>query len=131
VASDNVDLFHRIQREWLEQRRLGPDLLAEEAEWVNPEGAVEGGTRRGAEAFNAAISSIFEGWEESVFEPERVIEAGDDVVAIGHLRATGRAVSVEVVQPHGQIWTFRGERAVRMRWFHTHTDTLAAAGLDE
>ena len=129
MAPTNVDRFERIQSAWREQRRLGPDLLAEDAEWVNPDGAVEPGTRSGAEAFNAAIDAVYEGWDESRFEYDRVIDAGDDVVALGHLRARGRAVNAEVRQPHGQIWSFRDGRAVRMRWFHTHSETLEAAGI--
>jgi ketosteroid isomerase-like protein len=81
------------------------------------------------EGFNSAITSIFEGWEESHFEPERVIENGDDVVALGELRVRGRSVGVEVRRAHGQIWTFREGRLARMRWFNTHEDTLDAAGL--
>lgn len=127
MAPGNVDRFHRIQEEWREQRRLGPDLLAPDAEWVNPSDAVEPGTRAGAEAFNAAIASIFEGWDESRFEFERVIDAGDDVVALGHLHARGRAVSVDVFQEHGQIWTFRDGLAVRLRWFNSQAETLDAA----
>ena len=132
MESSDVDRFHRIQSEWRERRRLGPELLAEDAEWVNPPDAVEPGTRAGAEAFNAAIGAVYEGWEESVFDVERVIDAGEGVVvALGHLRAQGRSVTAEIVQPHGQLWTFRGGRAVRMEWFYTHAEALAAAGLSE
>jgi hypothetical protein len=38
---------------------------------------------------------------------------------------------MEVVTPHGQLWTFRNGRAARMRWFNTHRETLEAAGLRE
>jgi ketosteroid isomerase-like protein len=131
VPSENVDRFHRIQSEWREHRRLGPDLLADDVEWVNAPDSVEPGTRTGLASFNAAIDSIFEGWEESRFVFERVIDAGEDVVALGHLRARGRAVPVEITKEHGQVWTFRDDRAVRMRWFSTHAETLAAAGVDE
>ena len=107
------------------------ELLTEDVEWVNPPDAVEPGRRTGAAGFNDAIASIFEGWEESRFEPERVLERGDEVIALGELRVRGRSVGVEVRRPHGQIWTFRGGRVARMRWFSTHEETLAAAGLSE
>ena len=125
----NVELFHRIALLWQERRRLAPELLTEDVEWVNPPEAVEPGTRRGPGSFNDAIASIYEGWGESRFEPQRVFEEGDVVVALGELRVRGRSVGVEVRREHGQIWTFRDGRVARMSWFNSHRETLDAAGL--
>jgi ketosteroid isomerase-like protein len=129
MSPGNVELFHQVVANWQERRSVAPELLTEDVEWVNPPDAVEPGSRRGADGFNDAIASIYEGWGESRFEPERVIENGDDLVALGELRARGRAVDVEVRQAHGQIWTFRDGRVARMCWFNSHRETLAAAGL--
>lgn len=131
MNSDNIEHFHRLTRHWQEHRALPPDALTEDVEWVSPPDAVEPGTRRGVDGFNDAIASIYEGWEESRFEPERVLAEGDDVVALGELRVRGRTVGVEVTREHGQIWTFRGGRVARMCWFGTHRETLEAAGLSE
>jgi ketosteroid isomerase-like protein len=105
--------------------------LAEDVEWVNPHDAVEPGIRQGAASFNETIKSVFDAWEEVRFETERVIDSGDEVVALGQVRARGRAAGIEVARPHGQIWTFRDDRVIRMRWFHSHSKTLEAAGLRE
>ena len=129
VASDNVELFDRIAREWRDARRVPPELLADDVEWVNPADAVETGSRRGPDAFNEAIAQIYEGWEESRFEPERVIANGEEVVALGELHVRGRAVGVDIRREHGQVWTFRHGRVARMAWFNSHADALAAAGL--
>ena len=56
--------------------------LAEDAEWVNPHDAIEPGTRRGADSFNAAISTVFSTWDDVRFDTERVVDSGDDVVAL-------------------------------------------------
>ena len=130
MSQENVERFHRIYEQWNE-RQLGPNLLAEDVEWVNPDDAVERGSRRGIGSFNEAVRSVFDAWEEVRFETERVIDRGDEVVALGQIRGRGRAAGIEVVRPHGQIWTFRDGRATRMRWFHSHSDTLRAAGLSE
>jgi ketosteroid isomerase-like protein len=127
----NVERFHELRRRLSEQRELSRELLAEEVEWVNPHDAVEPGSRRGADSFLAAVASVFEGWEESVFEIERVIERGQDVIALGRLRTRGRATGIEATRPHGEIWTFDAGKVARMCWFNTHAETLAAAGLDD
>jgi ketosteroid isomerase-like protein len=110
-------------------RRLHPELLAADAEWVNPHDAVEPGTRSGAEDFNGAIASVFATWDDVHFDTERVIDSGDDMVALGILRGHLQASGMNVESPHGQIWTFRDGQVTRMRWFNTHRETLDAAGL--
>ena len=131
MPSSNIERFERITKQWQELRRVAPELLTDDVEWVNPPDAVEPGSRCGADGFNEAIASIYEGWDESRFEPERVFENGDDVIAIGELHARGRAVDSEVHQEHGQIWTFRDGRVARLRWFNSRRETLRAAGLPE
>ena len=37
-------------------RRIRPELLAEDVEWVNPHDAIEPGTRRGADCFNRRLA---------------------------------------------------------------------------
>ena len=130
MSEENLERFHRLNGILYEQRRIGPEHLTEDVEWVNPDDAVEPGSRHGPAGFNDAIRSIFEGWDDSRFEPERVIDRGDDVIALGQLRTQARA-GLELSRAHGQIWTFRGGRVARMRWFQSHADALEAAGLSE
>lgn len=125
----NIERFHQLRRRLSEQRTLDRQLLSDDAEWVNPDDAVEPGTRRGADSFLEAVASVFEGWQESVFEIERVIEHGDDVIALGRLRTRGRATGLAASSPHGEIWTFYAGKVARMSWFNTYEETLAAAGL--
>ena len=131
MSEENVEQFHRINKELSARRTLSPDFLAAEVEWVNPPDAVEPGVRQGIDSFNEAISSIFDAWKEVRFETERVIDSGDEVVALGQVWGSGRGAGIEVARPHGQIWTFRDGRVIRMRWFHSHAEALEAVGLRE
>jgi ketosteroid isomerase-like protein len=96
-----------------------------------PDNAVEPGTHRGPAAFNQAIANVFATWDDVQFDVERVMNSGDAMVAIGTLHGRLHDSGMEVDAPHGQVWTFREGRAVRMRWFNTHHETLEAAGLAE
>ena|SRR5215212_2842095 len=129
MSQANLEKLSWVLEQLFDSRRIHPDLLTEDAEWVNPHDAVEPGTRRGAESFNAAIASVFATWDDVHFETERVLEQGDDVVALGVLRGQLHASGMEVEGPHGQIWTFRDGRVARMRWFNAHREVLEAAGL--
>ena len=126
----NVERFHEIRRRISDEHTVDRELLTDDAEWVNPDDAVERGHRVGAESFLEAVASVFEGWAASHFEIERVIELGGDVVALGRLRTRGRTTGIESTVPHGEIWTFENGKVARMRWFNTHAETLAAAGYD-
>jgi ketosteroid isomerase-like protein len=132
MPQENVDKLDRIFEHLFEGRRLGPELLADDAEWVNPSDAVEGGTRKGADAFNDAIESVFAAWDDVWFDTDRVVENGDDqFVALGVLRGHIRGPGMEVESPHGQVWSFRDGRVTGMQWFNTHAETLQVAGLRE
>ena len=130
MSEENVERFHLLTRMWNEHHRIGAEHLAEDVEWLNPDDAVEPGRHLGPDAFNEAIRSIFEGWDDSRFEPERVMGRGDDVIALGVLRTHGRA-GLELTRPHGQVWTFQGGRVTRFRWYQSHADALADVGLSE
>ena len=130
-SQGNLARFHELRRRLSEHHEVDRALLTENVEWVNPDDAVEPGVRRGADSFLEAVRSVFEGWRESIFEIERVIERGDDVIALGQLRTRGRTTGIESTYPHGEIWTFDEGRVTRMRWFNTHKETLKAADRDE
>jgi ketosteroid isomerase-like protein len=129
MSQENVERFHRIWAEWDARRELSADFLAADAAWVNPSDAVERGVKLGIEGFNEAIRRVFDAWEEVRFEIDRVIDHGDDVVALGHLRNRGRTAGIELASPHGQLWTFRDGKVTSMRWFNSHSEALDAAGL--
>jgi ketosteroid isomerase-like protein len=129
MSRENVERFHRIYEEWYARRKLGPDLLAEDVEWVNPHDAVEPGIRQGADSFNEAITSVFEaGGSLRNRARHRQRRRGG---CVGQVRGRGRAAGIEVARPHGEIWTSRDGRVIRMRWFHSQSETLEAAELSE
>ena len=131
MSQENVNTLSWILQQLFGGRRIHPNLLAEEAEWVNPHDAIEPGTRRGADCFNGAISTVFNTWDDVRFDTERVIDNGDEIVALGRIYGRVDAAGMEIASPHGQIWTFRDGRAVRMRWFNSHREALEAVGLSD
>lgn len=104
-----------------------PRLHREDVEYVNPPDAVEGGVRRGRAAFRG-LSDVY---ADVTIEPEKYIEAGDDVVVVAHVTGRGRGSGVDIDWHHGYIWTIRDGKAVRFRWFNRPEEALEAAGLDD
>jgi ketosteroid isomerase-like protein len=125
VSLENVDVVRAIYERWLKEESAA-DLIEDDMEYVNPPDAVESGTRKG----RRTLAKIREVYPDFRIEPERYIDAGDDVVVIGIARGTG-ASGVEVQWRQGYIWTIEDGKAIRMRWFNQPKEALAAAGIEE
>jgi ketosteroid isomerase-like protein len=106
-------------------------LADPDVEFVNPETALEPGTRRGPEGLRIGLTGVLEVFEELTFDPERIVDLEDRVVAIGSFRGRGKASGMEVgPAPFAIVATLREGRLVRFEWFATAADALRAAGVD-
>jgi ketosteroid isomerase-like protein len=125
MSAANVELVRRIHEHWDRDESMR-DLVADDLEYVNPAYAVEPGTRVGRRWFG----SVRETYPDFLFHVERYVDTdGDDVVVLGRYTASGSASGVSVEGEHGYVWTVRDGRAVRFRWFQSHSEALEAAGL--
>jgi ketosteroid isomerase-like protein len=132
MSQDNLDMVRTIYEVWngdqgaLESMPLfDPDI-----EYVNPESAVESGTRRGLEGMVQALQSVEGSFVDYVHEPERLIEAGDDkVLAYVVFRAHGRDSGARVEKREQHVWTIREGKVSRFEWFHDEDAAKQAAGL--
>jgi ketosteroid isomerase-like protein len=108
----------------------GPlELLDPEIEYVNPDGAIEPGTRHGLDEFKSAVQKVFEGWVSWRMEPERFESVGDQVAVVLGYTARGRSSGVVLKGRESALWTVRNGRVVRYAWFHGPHDALQAMGL--
>src|SRR3954469_6753878 len=107
-------------------RLLHPDI-----EYVNPPGAVEPGTRRGIAAYEDALRSINDVFEDVRIEVREIIDAGDQVVVLATYTARGRSSGAQRQHEDGYVWTIRDGKAVSFQWFNDPAKALEAAGLGE
>jgi ketosteroid isomerase-like protein len=129
VSAENLELVRELYRRIEADGSFPDDLLDDEIEYVNPPDAVEPGTRRGREAFHAAIARVDDAFGERSVELEEIVDGGDDVVALLTFVVRGSASGLERRQPQGHVWTFRDGKATRFSWFNDPAAALAAAGL--
>ena len=130
MSEENVEVVRRFYAAWSGDELPGPtELMNPEIEYVNPDRAVEPGTRRGLAAFSRAVAKVFEGWETWDMEPEQFRAVGDQVAVVVRYRARGRGSGVEVEGRESALWTVRDGKVVRYAWFHEPADALEAAGL--
>jgi len=104
------------------------DLNHPEAEWVNPDYAIEPGTRRGREEIGRAIERIFEFFETvDVESMERAPDGRILVVSRVRSRGTGGAPGIEDLT--GTLFTIRDGLLLRYEWFRSPEEARAAAGV--
>ena len=126
MAQKPVEVVRAIYDAW-NGGQSARDWIHEDVEYVTPPDAVEPGTRRG----RAAFAAIRDAYDDVRVEPQEFIGAGDDVVVIAKVHATGRGSGVPIEWVHGYIWTIRDGRAVRFRWFNDAAQALAEAGVEQ
>jgi ketosteroid isomerase-like protein len=83
-----------------------------------------GGTRR-------YFEQLEESWADLQVEVEDHRELGDRVVALGHMRGTGKASHVEVVRVFATVFIVRNSRFIRVDTYDDPRNALEAAGLSE
>ena len=129
--ASNLDLL----REMLSKAVEDPDayfaLVADDVEWdLRETSSPMAGLYHGREAVRDLYrrwAGAFSDWN---FEVERLIDAGEHVVAFVTERGHGRGSGVEVEMKRANVTTFRNGRVVRWRSFSSREDALRAAGLD-
>ena len=106
-------------------------FLDPEIEWVNPEDAIEGGTRKGIPGIRTVFENFVAGaGPGATVELDELEERGDRLFAQWRVHAKGATSGAEVVGPPvGVIYTFRNGRILRIEW---HYDVATArAALDQ
>lgn len=133
MSQENVDIvgsvFSALNRRDLETAFgfADPEIVVDATRRVfNPT------TYTGFEGLRQMQADLEEVWEEFRFERSELIDAGDRVVVIGHLRGKGKGSGAEVEQPIAGIWTVRDGRVVRIEIGYTDpSEALEVAGLRE
>ncbi len=128
MSQENIEIVRRIYAAWTGNDVPGPvELLDRDIEYVNPEGAIEPGTRRGLEAFTEATQRVVEAWEFWRVEPESLTAVGEQIVAVVRYTARGRGSGVDVEGRESALWTMRKGKVIRYQWFHGVDDASEAA----
>jgi ketosteroid isomerase-like protein len=73
------------------------------------------------------FAEVFESWE---LRPDRALDFGDRVLALGSFRGKARASGVEWQQKFSQLVTLENGLVVRDRFFYSWDQGLRAAGLE-
>jgi ketosteroid isomerase-like protein len=85
-------------------------------------------TYHGAEGMLRFLAEIDELWASMDIDVERVIERGDEVLAVLMVTLTGRGSGVEMESRIAQRWTLREGRLLRMKLYGDADTAVAEFG---
>ena len=106
--------------------RLADDVVWDLRDTSSPEAGIYHG-RDEVRDFYRRWSGAFSDWN---FEIDRLVDAGEHVVAFVTEHGHGRGSGVEVEMQRANVTTFRDGEVVHFRSFSRREDALRAAGLD-
>jgi ketosteroid isomerase-like protein len=86
---------------------------------------------RGHDALRSLFRERYEDWAQVEDHCQELIEANDEVISVVTSRGRGRESGIEVEGRHVGLWSLREGKVIRVRWFGTLADALAAVGPSE
>jgi len=89
------------------------------------------GTFHGYEGLAQVTREVFEVFSDCRFVPQRLVDSGDQVVAVVEVRALGRDSGVETRETVAHVWTLRAGRIVVWQVYWDPEQALEAVGLRE
>jgi ketosteroid isomerase-like protein len=105
------------------------ELNHPEGEWINPDYAIEPGTRRGRDEIRRAIERIFEIFETvDVESMERTPDGRILVITRVRSRGMGGGPGIEALT--GTLFTIRDGLLLRYEWFRSPEEARDAAGME-
>ena len=116
MSENNVEIVRRFYA------MLDPAILDENIDWKLADGFPTGGRYRGRKAvfeeWWPRHASQFSEWQAT---PERLLDAGEAVIALGHYRGVTKATGRSFEVPFAHVWWLRDGLIVALGQY---TDTL-------
>jgi uncharacterized protein len=132
VSRERLELVRRGYDAWNSgDRSWVLEHMSEDVEWVTPPEDPDPGTYRGYEG----LEKFWSQWRAAVgqlsFDLEEIHDHGDHVLVVARRKGRGEHSGLEVSDQVIQVFTFEGEKCVRVQEFYDRADALRAIGAEE
>jgi ketosteroid isomerase-like protein len=132
VSRERLELVRRGYDAWNSgDRSWVLEHMSEDVEWVTPPEDPDPGTYRGYEG----VEKFWSQWRAAVgqlsFEVEEMLDYDKHVVVMARRKGRGEHSGLEVSDRVVQVFTFEGEKCVRVQEFYDSADALRAIGAEE
>jgi ketosteroid isomerase-like protein len=131
MSKRHVETVRGIYERWAEgDFRAGTELFDPEITLVLRPEFPDPGTYRGPEGIrHYMLDHFLADFEEMRISGEELLDAGDSVVVRTRQSAVGPGSGAPVQMRYYHVWTFRGDRVIRLESIMGRDEALKAAGL--
>jgi ketosteroid isomerase-like protein len=129
MSQENVAAVQSIFDRW-QAGDLALDAFDGEVEW-DASHMPDGETYRGQEGVSHYLRRFVGTWDSYELILERLIDAGDDVVAFTKERGRGRGSGVLIGQEGAMLFSLRNGAVLHWKGFFKRDEALQAVGLSE
>jgi ketosteroid isomerase-like protein len=129
MSQENVELVQRLLEAFIATGEPSWESLHEEIE-AHDHDVVDAGEYRGHAGFGRWLENWDVAWAEFSIAPEEFLDAGERVVSVFRMEATGRGSGVPVERQDAMVWEVRDGRVVRLDYYNDRAQALKAAGLE-
>ena len=132
MSEQNVDALRRVYDEWAKGNlNAGLELLDPHIVYINSPGLFVTGTCYGLEEMQRWMREFLRQWDRYEAHATEFIPNGDTVVVAFRQLATGSGSGIPGEMNSFAVWTFRGNKAIRLEKMGDRREALEAAGLSE
>lgn len=127
MSEENVEI---VRRGLVRLQATGEpdfDAVAEDIE-IHDHDIPDRGEYRGHAGVRRWFEDWGSAWAEWSFDPSELIDAGDRVIVVGRMTATGRDSGLKVDREDAILYTMRDGLTVRIDYFNSRDQALQAAG---
>lgn len=134
MSQENVDIVRRMNKAFDAREVealfefIDPDIVLDWSRSIGPSPAVY----HGREGMLKFLRSWWDAFEMSAFEVDEVIDAGEQVIVLGHGEIKGRDSGVEVSGAGAAlVWSFSEGTAISCTLYQRRAEALHAVGLSD
>jgi ketosteroid isomerase-like protein len=129
MSRENVDRVKEFFGRFAASGEPAWDALHESIE-VHDHDLLDASDYRGHEGFRHWLDDWEAAWTEFNMEPEEFFDAGQRVVMVFRMKATGRTSGLVVERQDSIVWEIRDGKVMRVDYYNSREQGLDAVGLD-
>ena len=128
MSRENVEAVKRSFEQFMATGEPVWDSLDPDVE-VYDHDIFDAGEYRGHEGIGRWLEEWATAWAAYSIEPEEFMDAGDQVVAVLHMKAEGRSSGVELERQDAMVITMRDGTWTRVDYYNNRIQALESIGL--
>jgi len=131
VSQENVEIVQQALAHFVTTGEPAWDTVHAEVEVHDHDLQLDTSEYRGHAGYEQWIENWAAVWSEFSVEAEEFIDAGDRVVVVLRMNATGRGSGVTLDRQDAIVVEMRDRKMVRLDYYNNRKQALQAVGLDE